>query len=265
MDSIRADCRRADRLLAFARAASLTTVDASDARLARSLYAQALEELARSTPDASPGWMPSKAELDQADSPERHRALLDECDAACREVLAFVRKRLRPFYGLHVRRAVWLALVLLLVAGAKEVLRPELAAGKPWRVSSMLDDHPTFGAQFMRAHVTWDGIAIRPFEIEPPSIQFHTDEDSSPWFELDLLQRHRLHSFEIENRRDCCADRAVPLVVEVSDDRRAWTEVARRDTLFAVWSGRLEGVTARWVRVRVDRKSFLHLERVSLW
>ena len=59
-------------------------------------------------------------------------------------------------------------------------------------------------------------------------------------------------------------NRAAPLVVELSSDRSAWTKAAQRDTSFVTWTAQFPPTTARYVRLRVARRTFLHLENVSI-
>jgi len=94
------------------------------------------------------------------------------------------------------------------------------------------------------------------------SIFFHTDEGDSPWIEFDLGAPKRVRRVEVKNRPDCCQDRAVPMVVEVSTDATHWTEVAKRDDEFMSWTAKFPARTARYVRLRVTRHSTLHLADV---
>ena len=57
---------------------------------------------------------------------------------------------------------------------------------------------------------------------------------------------------------------AVPLVLEVSDDGASWREVIRRPDVFATWYPTFPAQKARYVRLRVDRISTLHLEAVRV-
>jgi len=138
-----------------------------------------------------------------------------------------------------------------LVVGATRLapllLGPDLAAGKPWKTSSSL-------ATCDPAHASCGGRVT--------VILFHTVEEDSPWFEIDLTAPKQVHRVEVRNRLDCCEDRAVPLVVEVSLDETTWTTVARREEVFARWTASFAPTQARYVRLRVPRKTFLHLEEV---
>jgi hypothetical protein len=93
---------------------------------------------------------------------------------------------------------------------------------------------------------------------------FHTKEEESPWIEIDLGSIQPIARIEVANRDDCCLDRAVPLVAEVGTDRLHWREVARRPDSFRTWDATFKPVPARYVRMRVDRYSVLHLARVSV-
>jgi hypothetical protein len=95
-------------------------------------------------------------------------------------------------------------------------------------------------------------------------ILFHTNNEANPWFQYDLGEREALSGLTVVNRQDELQARAVPLVVEVSDDGASWREVARQPTVFSTWEPRFAPVEARFVRLRVDGTSALHLERVEV-
>jgi hypothetical protein len=90
---------------------------------------------------------------------------------------------------------------------------------------------------------------------------FHTQEDDEPWVMYDLGHEVDLHSIDVQNRTDCCYERAVPLVVETSSNGEAWNEQARTERAFATWSAGLAG-RARFIRLRADRRTYLHLGAV---
>jgi hypothetical protein len=148
------------------------------------------------------------------------------------------------------RAIVALLIVLSAFLFAQRVLEPvNLAEGKPWRASSKwIDCDQTVGR--CGPHVT--------------RILFHTNEDDNPWFELDLGQPTTFSSMTIVNRSDHMPERAVPLIVEIGDDRQTWRELARRDELFTTWHPKFPATSARFVRVRVPRKTYLHLEAVRV-
>lgn len=129
--------------------------------------------------------------------------------------------------------------------------RTDLAEGKPWRTSS------TGYLCEPRAKRCGDHFGM--------SIFFHTAEDPSPWVQIDLQQEQVISAVRVRNRTDCCSRLAIPLVVELSTDGRTWHEVARQERNFRNWVPAFASTAARWVRLRVDRRSMLHLERVSVY
>jgi hypothetical protein len=117
----------------------------------------------------------------------------------------------------------------------------DLAIGQPWHTSSALP--ALFSANIM----------------------FHTNEELNPWFEIDLGRPHSIRRLSVKNRTDCCLERAVPLLAEVSTDRSTWKQVARQDTSFTLWEPRFPSVKARYLRLRVPRLTALHLEQVKVY
>jgi hypothetical protein len=93
---------------------------------------------------------------------------------------------------------------------------------------------------------------------------FHTHEAMDPSITFDLHEERQISALSIENRRDCCGERAVPLVVEVSSDGRTFTEIARRTKQFISWHPHFRTVRARWVKLHVADRTMLHLARVRI-
>ncbi len=161
--------------------------------------------------------------------------------------------RLRLLRFLIVSATVLLVLGAVAVPSAFAIRaalrRPDLAPTATWRTSSV---YPGYNP---KTRVT-DGHATDLF--------FHTAEEQNPWIEYDLGSHKTIREVVVRNRTDCCGGRAVPLVVEVSSDRVKWTQVARRDAEFGVWSASFAPVEAYYVRLRVDRKTWFHLEGVEI-
>jgi len=146
---------------------------------------------------------------------------------------------------------VVLAALLLLGAVVKVALpKRSLAAGKKWRVSSA-------------------AFACKPSEHRCGSattnILFHTKQEKSPWFEVDLAAPVAFREVLVHNRADSFPERAVPLVLELSDDQKSWREAARIKEPFQTWKVVVPGGKARYLRLRVDRVSTLHLEGVEVY
>ncbi|HEX4354901.1 MAG TPA: discoidin domain-containing protein [Polyangiales bacterium] len=146
---------------------------------------------------------------------------------------------------------VILGLLFSAVVGIQHATRgPDLAAGKPWRASSQaFQCHPE--------NTECGGARSAMF--------FHTTEEDKPWVEIDLGSPQEFARVTVTNREDCCLERAVPLVVEVGDDQKTWKQVARVQDVFREWDVTFPPVKARYVRLRVDRRSILHLVKVSVW
>jgi hypothetical protein len=80
--------------------------------------------------------------------------------------------------------------------------------------------------------------------------------EKEPWLVVDLGGRFALSKVIVYNRADCCWGlRDLPMVVETSDDDVHYAPAGRRTMPFTQddpWSLGISGVTARFVRVRVD-------------
>lgn len=124
--------------------------------------------------------------------------------------------------------------------------RADLARGKAWKASSTM------------------GGCRSPKQScgETPMYFFHTLEEANPWLEIDLGSRETVSAVRLLNRKDCCPDRAIPLVVELSDDHVNYREVGRRTKSFMSHRVDFPAQSARWVRVRALRKTWLHLRGV---
>jgi hypothetical protein len=162
------------------------------------------------------------------------------------------RRRAQQALWLRWSRSGGLALLVLVLLAAGYVAYrratqgENLAKGKPWTTSSKFAD------------------CQRDPAVCGGRVLFHTLEDPEPWFEIDLGAARTIAVVEVENRRDCCGERAVPLAIEVSNDRTKWKVVARREDVFRSWTASFAPVTARYVRARVQRRSTLHLESMAV-
>ena len=161
-------------------------------------------------------------------------ALYTEVEAPYRRINRIVMRR-------WFRWAAAVVAVLAVAAvGRSRARGPNLARGKPIRVSS-----------------TQPGCAA---DERCAALLCHTVLEDNPWVEVDLGVVQPVHAIEVGNRADCCEDRAVPLVAEVSIDRAKWSTVARRDTDFSTWTTTFASTPARYVRVRAPRTTMLHLQ-----
>ena len=140
--------------------------------------------------------------------------------------------------------------LLLLASAATRWLSPDLAAGKRWHASSAWGAFPRTGLMVGEAPI--DG-------------RFHTREEQDPWVVLDLGETQRVHAVRVENRTNCCKERATPLAFELSVDNEHWKLVGYRRVPFGTYTQQFEPQQARYLRLRVDRHSVLHLRRISVY
>jgi hypothetical protein len=142
---------------------------------------------------------------------------------------------------------IGLATVVLLVAAVgirSLVIGPNLIADRPFTTSSIYEPcaHKGMCSELM----------------------FHTLPQENPWVEFDLGSVKPVHRVEITNRSDCCAERIVGLLVELSTDNATWTQVARNDSVFSKWTPTFAKRRARYVRLRIPHNTSLHLDDVAI-
>lgn len=241
----------------------LALINARAAVLSLALAGTQAEDLTGQRPEGRDSVEPELARIVQQSAEEDIRSGAAQVQLDLELLLNHAEKRLRTLEEpmrrarrAHLRAwAVALALLLpllLVVAFGGRLLfgDRELSAGKPWTTSSSAmtcdPEHKSCGGA-------------------ETSILFHTAEDAEPWFEIDLGQVQELTRIEVTNRSDCCPERAVPLIVEVSLDKLAYRTVARKFSVFGRWSQRFTPTRGRYVRFRVARRSFLHLEQARVF
>ena len=154
---------------------------------------------------------------------------------------------------LEVQRWTRISVIALLltgtVVGVPYLLRgPDLAENRPFKLSSV------YGGCDERGKCG--------------DLMFHTQIEDNPWITLDLGSVKTVRAVEVKNRTDCCADRAVPLVVELGTEpgteRRNFREVARKTGTFTTWRATFKSTMARYVRLRTPKTTALHLESVKV-
>ncbi len=170
-------------------------------------------------------------------------ALIAELDISKRVVEAlWLQRALRVAFV-----AALLTVLVVVIAQLRDSAerRHDVAAGRPWRASSA---YLVAGCQSPKQQCD-----------DSPDYFFHTQEEANPWVEFDLGSPQRISAVRVDNRKDCCMERAAPMVVEVSNDERSWKTVARRDAVFTSWLGNFSPTNARWVRLRLEKRAPLHL------
>ena len=106
-------------------------------------------------------------------------------------------------------------------------------------------------------------------------MRFCTDIEESPWWRVDLGDRYAIGEIRLFNRIDDpgCVDRASRLEISVSEDDNTWTVVGRKldDKQFGGVDGAplicrtVRPISGRFVRVRLLRRTFLHLDQVEVY
>jgi hypothetical protein len=124
-----------------------------------------------------------------------------------------------------------------------------ISRGRPWVASSKYADNIASSGVFDRF--------TGPFF-------FHTTYENNPWIEVDLGEESHPRSVTVINRQDCCANRAVPMVVETSSDHQRWRVAATRRASFSRWHAMLNVSSTRWVRLRVSRETHFHLRALII-
>lgn len=174
-------------------------------------------------------------------------------------LLSELETNTRALDAVLIGRVRWLGLAALLgvavfVVGAWAMVKlaapTNLAMGKPWHASSTAltcapEKHTCGGTH--------------------TDIFFHTNNEPNPWLEIDLEAPTTFSRLAIRNRLDMGVARASPLILETSNDRQTWNLVTRRNEPFTYWDPTFPAVTARYVRLRVDKKTWFHLEAVEVF
>lgn len=124
----------------------------------------------------------------------------------------------------------------------------DLALDRPWLAVDSTPGYPSSGT-----NPSTDGPAL-----------FHTTHLDRPWIEIDLGGEHLVSGFLIENRSDCCKERALPLNFEVFQAGE-WRLMAQRRTPFSTWRIDLDPVRTARVRVLRPGRDFFHLKHISVY
>jgi hypothetical protein len=151
------------------------------------------------------------------------------------------------------------AVVVLVLWGALTFARAKLlpknvAYGKPVHPSSLAEMPPS-GRELV------DGETGASFGVK-------TREEDNPNVVIDLEGIYWIGTIKVHNRVEGWFDDCLPLVVELSRDGNTWEEIARRDRHFDAnppWVVDVGGRGARFVRLRVARRSYLALSEVEVY
>lgn len=191
--------------------------------------------------------------------PEHQAATAKRLHAFAERLIAPLAVAQRAQERVWVARAQALLLVAVLLLGlglvgksikARHDLTRDLAPSASWTASSL---YPECACKSPAQSCE-----------ECPNFFFHTLEDAQPSVVFDLHSEQAVSAVVIDNRLDCCFERATPLVVQVSSDQKSWKTVAKHEGEFTTWRADFPSERARWVKIYVARKEFLHLSRVRI-
>ncbi|MBI5397198.1 MAG: discoidin domain-containing protein [Verrucomicrobia bacterium] len=101
---------------------------------------------------------------------------------------------------------------------------------------------------------------------------FHTEYETNPWWQVDLQQPVAIGRLVLWNRCDSCGARNSRIIVSVSDDGKSFRQVYQHDgrTFFGFTDKKplaveLKEVTARFVKLSLNGKSYFHLDEVEIF
>jgi hypothetical protein len=127
---------------------------------------------------------------------------------------------------------------------------PNLALGRPVTASSLNGYGPD-------PNLLTDGIT--------DAIAFHTNGGEQQWVVIDLGEVKKFDKIVVYNRPGCCAERAVPLKVEVSNDNQNYRQIAERIETFNKWAANNLNAEGRYVRLKNTPPNFFHLAEVEIY
>jgi hypothetical protein len=95
---------------------------------------------------------------------------------------------------------------------------------------------------------------------------FHTDEEDSPWWEVDLGADYAIDDVILYNRVGCCRERVRGLQVLLSSDGLNYMLGYTHDN-YEFRDRRVDvgGLRARFVRVQLPYRGYLHLQEVEVY
>jgi len=128
------------------------------------------------------------------------------------------------------------------------------------------------------SNLVWNGIAIQASNgndgnygqnWNQPAGTYcsHTNDELDPWWQVDLQGTFAITQVKIWNRNDCCANRLLPLEVDVSTDGKTWIQCA-----YVAGTGEAGVIYAiscvnsgRYVRISLDQTNYLTLCEVEVY
>lgn len=122
-------------------------------------------------------------------------------------------------------------------------------ASFPYRASSAHSGFPTQG-HIGRTHAY--GLVV------------HTQQEKEPWVEIDLESERTISAITLKNRADCCAERGLPLIVEVAGSDKAWKQLGLKTEKFDQWVLHFPPQSARYLRLRSTANTVLQFRDIQV-
>lgn len=171
-----------------------------------------------------------------------------------------IREFSRPLRRGVVRASIWclglaatLGITVALLSWVSPALRarifpPDLGLTARYRVSSTIAGLPQNGVgTYARGEVF-----------------FHTDLQARPYIDLDFGRPIRVRQVRIQNRRDCCGERALPLDVKAVE-KNGERFLCQRRAPFDSWTCQAGRVRTSRLRIEVPGTSMLHLRSIEVY
>ena len=152
------------------------------------------------------------------------------------------------------KRARW-TLAGLIASGAAALVIADRALYAPWEKyrwtsSSAWGEYATSGR--LADHDWWFGLI------------FHTKEEVDPWVVVDLGSTRPVDDVTVVSRADCCRDRGLPLVMELAGEDGKFVQVGLRTAPFDTWQVTFPRRKVRYLRLRAQGNTVLHLRDIQI-
>lgn len=99
------------------------------------------------------------------------------------------------------------------------------------------------------------------------NVGFHTANEENPWWMVDMEDVHSISKIKLYNRNDgYCPERANTIEVMASEDGYEWNTVySHNGTIWKRLTIPVNGIKARYVKVQLRERNYLHLNEVEVY
>lgn len=176
--------------------------------------------------------------------------------AARRALQAFVR----PLQVALLRRSAWVVGCAVVICGVAMLVALSIPAARARLFPPDLGRNARFTISSAMGGLSTHGVGTG--SVDP--LFFHTNQENDPYIEVDLGKVANVRRVVIENRQDCCGERALPLNVEVME-KDGPRLLCQRRSPFQTWTCNTGGVRTQKLRVRRPGPAMLHLRRIEVY